>query len=184
MRNSQVPSSRQAHRATSAPTATYRAWTEAFTPGSHYVGNWNQGSKILFLGPDPASGKLGGMISRIKESRPYEFISIEHLGVVQDGKEDTASEAAKAWAGALENYLFKEQESATELSVDLEIDEEFQEMFENTWPKALQKVKELAEKNKQIEDSIAVSVRRSKATSDDSPSDCRNSIEHNRGKQQ
>jgi hypothetical protein len=139
---------RQAVWETMITDETYRAWTEAFTPGSHYVGNWNQGSKILFLGPDPASGKLGGIVSRIKESRLYEFISIEHLGVVQDGKEDTASEAAKAWAGALENYTFKEQGIATELSVDIDIAEEFQEMFENTWPNALNKLKELAEANK------------------------------------
>jgi hypothetical protein len=127
---------------------TYRAWTEAFTPGSHYVGEWKQGSKMHFLGPDPASGKLGGMISRIKEIRPHEFISTEHVGVMLDGNEDTTSEAAKAWAGALENYTFKEQGIATELFVDIDIVEEFQEMFENTWPKALQKLKELVEKNK------------------------------------
>ena len=30
---------------------TYRIWTEEFTPGSHYVGNWNKGAKFLFLGP-------------------------------------------------------------------------------------------------------------------------------------
>ena len=28
---------------------TYRIWTEAFMAGSHYVGDWNQGSEILFL---------------------------------------------------------------------------------------------------------------------------------------
>jgi uncharacterized protein YndB with AHSA1/START domain len=127
---------------------TYRAWTEAFSPGSHYVGDWKQGSKILFLGPDPKSGKLGGMISRIKEIRQHEFISIEHLGMVLEGKEDTSSEAAKAWAGALENYTFKQNGSTTELSVDVDIAEEFREMFENTWPKALNRLKELAEKNK------------------------------------
>jgi uncharacterized protein YndB with AHSA1/START domain len=49
---------------------TYRQWTEAFTPGSHYVGEWKPGSKILFLGPDE-KGRMGGMVSRIKELDPY-----------------------------------------------------------------------------------------------------------------
>jgi hypothetical protein len=143
-----IDAPRQAVWETMIADETYRAWTEAFTPGSHYVGEWKQGSNIHFLGPDPKSGKLGGMISRIRESRPYEFISIEHVGVVQDGKEDTTSDAAKAWAGALENYTLKEKGSVTELSVDMDIDAEFQEMFEGAWPKALQKLKELVEKSK------------------------------------
>ena len=30
---------------------TYRIGTEPFMPGSYYKGNWDKGSKILFLGP-------------------------------------------------------------------------------------------------------------------------------------
>jgi uncharacterized protein YndB with AHSA1/START domain len=126
---------------------TYRVWTEAFTPGSHYVGDWSKGSKILFLGPDPTTGKMGGMVSRIKENRLHDYISIEHLGMVNDGKEDTTSEAVKAWAGAHENYTFKEKAGATELFVEMDSSGgEFEEMFKDMWPKALQKLKELAEK--------------------------------------
>lgn len=127
--------------------ATYRMWTETFAAGSHYVGDWSKGSKILFLGPDPATSKMGGMLSRIKENRLHEYISIEHLGMVNDGKEDTASEAVKAWAGAHENYTFKENGKKTEVSVDIDSSGgEFEEMFKDMWPKALQKLKELAEK--------------------------------------
>ncbi|MDD2733451.1 MAG: SRPBCC domain-containing protein [Desulfuromonadaceae bacterium] len=126
--------------------ATYRVWAEAFTAGSHYVGDWNQGSKILFLGPDQNTGKMGGMVSRIKENRLHEYISIEHLGMVYDGKEDTTSEAVKAWVGVYENYTFKEKNGATEVFVDIDVTEDFKEMFEDMWPKALQKLKELTEK--------------------------------------
>ena len=41
---------------------TYRIWTEEFSPGSHYIGDWNQGSKILFLGPSN-DGKFAGMVA-------------------------------------------------------------------------------------------------------------------------
>jgi uncharacterized protein YndB with AHSA1/START domain len=126
--------------------ATYRVWTEAFSAGSHYIGDWSQGSKILFLGPDPKTGKMGGMVSRIAENRLHEYISIEHLGEVRDGMEDTTSEAVKAWAGVHENYTFKKKNGATEVLVDIDIADEFKEMFEGMWPKALQKLKELSEK--------------------------------------
>jgi len=123
---------------------TYRIWTEEFSPGSHYIGNWNQGSKILFLGPSN-DGKLAGMVSRIIENKFHKYISIEHLGEVYDGVEDTTSDRVKVWAGALENYTFNNKDGKTELVVDLDINEEFVEMFEGMWPKALQKLKSLCE---------------------------------------
>jgi hypothetical protein len=124
---------------------TYRMWTEAFMEGSYYSGDWNKGSKILFLGPG-ADGKTSGMVSRIKENKLHEFISIEHLGEVIDGVEDTTSDRVKGWAGALENYTFKDKNGKTELLVDMDINAEYKEMFEGMWPKALQKLKELSEK--------------------------------------
>lgn len=63
----------------------YAAWTAEFNPTSHFVGSWEKDSKILFLGEDK-DGNTGGMASRIKENIPNIFISIEHLGLVQNGK--------------------------------------------------------------------------------------------------
>src|SRR5690606_19371990 len=123
----------------------YRDWTSAFCPGSYYRGDWNEGSKILFLGPDPETGSEGGMVSRIAENRPYEFISIEHIGLVKDGVEDTTSEVARQWAPAYENYTFREQGGATEVRVDLDVTDEHAPMFEEMWPRALDRLKELAE---------------------------------------
>lgn len=126
---------------------TYQMWTREFNPGSYYVGDWSEGSKILFLGPDPETGIEGGMVSCIKEKRKYEYVSIEHLGIIKDGVEDTTSEEAKKWTPAFENYTFAEKDGGTELSVDIDIVDEYKEMFEGMWPKALQVLKELAEKN-------------------------------------
>lgn len=125
--------------------ATYREWTAAFHPGSHYVGEWKTGSKMLFIGPDE-TGKEMGMVSRIKEARPYEFVSIEHLGIIADGTEDTTSELAKKWAPAYENYTFAEKDGGTELSVDMDISPEEKDMMEKMWQEGLKKLKELAEK--------------------------------------
>lgn len=124
---------------------SYKKWTDVFMAGSYYEGDWSEGSKILFLAPDE-SGKMGGMVSRIKENRKYEYVSIEHLGMVQNGIEDTSSDDVKKWAGALENYTFKENNGTTEVLVDLDSNEEYKEMFEEMWQKALLKLKKLAEK--------------------------------------
>jgi len=124
---------------------TYRIWTEAFAAGSHYVGDWSKGTKILFLGPNE-TGEMSGMVSRIKENKKYEFISIEHIGVVQDGVEDTTSESVKDWAGAHENYTFKDKNGKTEVFVEMDITEEYKDMFTDMWPRALQMLKKISEK--------------------------------------
>ncbi len=126
---------------------TYREWTEAFHKGSYYKGDWGEGSKILFLGPAETGKKEGGMVSRIKENRKYEFISIEHLGIVVDGVEDTTSENAMEWNSALENYTFTEKGGGTEVAVDIEVaNDQYKEIFEGMWPKALLKLKEITER--------------------------------------
>jgi hypothetical protein len=123
---------------------TYRIWTEPFSPGSCYKGDWNEGSKILFIAPGE-NGDMG-MVSRIKENRKPDFLSIEHIGIINNGKEDTSSEEVKKWAGALENYTFKSVDGKTELLIDMDINDEYKSMMETMWPKALQKLKEIAEK--------------------------------------
>lgn len=125
----------------------YRAWTQVFGPGSHYVGDWGEGSKILFLAPDE-NGKMSGMIARIKENRPYEYVSIEYLGIVEDGKEDTTSDEAKKVAEGLESYTYKDKDGKTELLVDIDVqeEEEYVEMFRELWPQALERLKRIVEK--------------------------------------
>ncbi len=129
---------------------TYRQWTTSFSPGSYFEGSWDQDSTIRFLGPGENGQKPGGMISRIAENRLYEFVSIETLGLVNDGVDDTTSEDAKAWAGGHENYTFNEADGVTTLEIDLESDgmpESMKDEFSKMWPNALAKLKELAEQN-------------------------------------
>ena len=123
--------------------ASYRNWTSAFTEGSYAeTDNWKEGSKVLFLDP-----KGSGMVSMVAENKPNEFMSFKHLGVVKDGIEDTKSEAVQGWAGAMENYTLTDENGKTKLIVDMDSTDEFKDYFLKTWPVALEKVKELAEKN-------------------------------------
>jgi hypothetical protein len=129
--------------------ATYRQWAAAFMEGSYMEGesgmekDWKEGSKMLFLGPDRS-----GMTSVIAAKRPDEFMSFKHLGVVKEGVEDTTSDEAKKWISS-ENYTLKDADGKTELTIDFDgkIPDEFVGYFNEAWPKALEKVKELAEGN-------------------------------------
>ncbi|MBL8030255.1 MAG: SRPBCC domain-containing protein [Candidatus Doudnabacteria bacterium] len=126
---------------------TYREWTLVFNPsGSYFKGDWSQGSKMLFVGTDPKTGKEGGMVSRVAENKPYEFLSIEHVGIMNEGIEDTTSEEAKKWTPSFENYTFSEKDGVTTVTVDMDSAEVMAEEFSKMWPQGLQKLKELAEK--------------------------------------
>jgi uncharacterized protein YndB with AHSA1/START domain len=120
--------------------ATYRQWTAEFAEGSYFEGSWAKGDRIRFLAP---SGS--GMTSVIAENRPHEFLSIKHLGIVNDGVEDTDSEAARSWAPSFENYSLADTGSATELQVDMDVTPEFEEYLTKTWPKALARLKAICE---------------------------------------
>lgn len=122
----------------------YREWTSEFNPGSHYKGSWEKGSKILFIGVDP-DGNTGGMVSRIKEHIPMEFVSIEHIGILHNDKEITSGQEVESWSGALENYTFIQHGSSTLLKIDMDANEEFESYFMESWPKALNKLKSICE---------------------------------------
>ena len=119
---------------------TYRKWTAPFMEGSYAETDCKEGSKVLFLGPDNC-----GMVSRIKKSDPFDFMSIEHQGTVLNGVENLNGKEAEKWRGALENYRLKAVDGKTELNIETDIAEEYLESFGKAWPEALQKVKELSE---------------------------------------
>ena len=121
---------------------SYPAWTSAFAEGSRAETDWQKGSKVLFL-----DGKGEGMVSTVAENIPNRYMSFKHLGEVKNGVEDTTSEKVAEWAGATENYTLSEKDGKTEVVVDMDITDEFYDMFKDVFPKALNKLKELAEKN-------------------------------------
>lgn len=125
--------------------AGYRAWTAAFMEGSYYVGGWNKGDSIRFLSP---SGH--GMVSEIADSRPHEYVSIRHLGMIANGVEDTTSEQVRAWTPAYENYTLTRTASGTQVKIEMDITEDFAAFMEDAWPKALAKLKKICEEGMKV----------------------------------
>jgi uncharacterized protein YndB with AHSA1/START domain len=116
--------------------STYRQWTAAFAPGSHAVSDWNEGSKIKFLG-DKGQGGMHSIIDKKIVNRQMTF---KHMGEIKDGVETVSD-----WAGSKEDYVLSENNGATELTVTLDATEEFKKYFEETFPKALAIVKQISE---------------------------------------
>ncbi len=117
---------------------SYNKWTSVFGEGSHAVTDWQEGSKVLFLGD-----KGSGMVSMIVSKKPNEYMSFRHLGEVKDGVEQLDSD----WAGATENYTLIEEDGGTRLNVDMQgnISDGFLDYFKGVWPKALDLLTEIAE---------------------------------------
>ena len=132
----------------------YEQWTRLFAEGSTVkTDGWKEGSMVQFLGPNE-----NGMVSMVVANKPNEYMSFRHLGIVKDGVEDTTSDEATGWAGAMENYTLKEENGITVLTVEMETTEEYKDYFNNKWPKALAKVKELSEAKTMITVTAKVNV--------------------------
>ena len=124
----------------------YKIWTAVFYPGSYFEGNWQEGSKMLFLSQDK-DGNKSGLVSKIAKNDMFKYISIEHIGVVENGVEDTGSEKVKAWAPSFENYTFQSKdENETEFVLDMDMLEEWADEMSGMWDKALVELKNLCEK--------------------------------------
>lgn len=115
--------------------ATYRQWTAVFSDESHAESDWQEGSFVRFL-----DGKGNGMLSRIARLIPNEWMSFEHLGQLHDDAENRTK-----WSGFMENYRLTHSEHGTVLQVEVDTEDEYADVFRDLFPKALQKVKELAE---------------------------------------
>ena len=125
--------------------STYEQWTALFNPTSTYEGIWIKGSKMLFVGVDE-KGEKGGMVSEIAEIITNRFVSIRHYGLLAGSKEITEGPQVEQWANGFENYTFEENDGDTIVTVDLDTTEDFLDYMNETYPKALEKLKEICEK--------------------------------------
>lgn len=122
----------------------YKQWTAAFNPTSHFEGNWQKGEKMYFIGINE-NGKREGMIAKIAENIPNEFISIHHYGILDGENEITEGPMVESWTPSFENYSFTEKEGKTIFDVEVDTNEDYVDYFDTTWPNALKKLKEISE---------------------------------------
>jgi uncharacterized protein YndB with AHSA1/START domain len=119
----------------------YENWTSVFSEGSFAISDWNEGSKIYFLG----SGGGGGMNSIINIKKPFDTMSFKHITEIKDFKEVPLTEESESWSGSEERYDLTENNGITTVTGTLDVVEQFEGFFNDTFPKAMQKLKEIAE---------------------------------------
>ncbi len=114
----------------------YREWTAVFHEGSHYVSDLQKGSKVYFLGPNK-----DGMYAMVTESIPFEKMYFLHYGEYKNGVE----QEPMFGDNAIEHYDLSETDGITTLTVTMNMVEEYVPYFASTFPKALEKIKEISE---------------------------------------
>lgn len=118
----------------------YESWTSAFCEGSNIATDFEEGSKIYFMGPDGS-----GMNSRVTIKKPFDVMSFNHYGELKNWKEMPQSEITKSWSGSEERYGLTEKDGVTTVDVTVDIVESHEGYFNEAFPKALDKLKEIAE---------------------------------------
>lgn len=119
---------------------TFRDWASIIDPGTRMVGELKEGNELQFI-----SANGYGVTSLVAKLVPGEFLLLKHQADTQDyGKQ----QREKQWTGGKESYSLSETDNVTTLTVAFDIPPELIEEFEASYPKALARVKELAEGEK------------------------------------
>lgn len=117
---------------------TFRKWAGIIDPGTHMVGDLKEGNEVQFI-----SGNGYGVTSLVEKLTPGEFLLLRHRADTQDeGKRERAQE----WTGGAESYRLAEIDGTTTLAVAFDVPRDMEEYFKINYPKALERVKTLAER--------------------------------------
>lgn len=119
----------------------YARWSKAFSEQSTFIGKWGAGEEMLFF--DPTRGGTKAVLDVFK---PMQQMVARHIAVLNEQmQEDATSEVAKQWMGSLEDYRLEAIAEGTRLKVVMSVPESFVPMFDNSWPQALELIKQLSE---------------------------------------
>ncbi len=118
---------------------TLREWASIIDPETYMVGDLKEGNEVQFIS---AAGGYG-VTSLVEKLVPGEFLRLRHSA---DTQEEGRRERAQEWTGGEETYSLAEKDGTTALTVVFGVPPEMEEYFKANYPKALERVKELAEK--------------------------------------
>jgi hypothetical protein len=97
-----------------------------------------EGNEVQFI--SAADGY--GVTSLVEKLVPHEYLLLRHRADTQD---DGKRERDDEWTGGEESYSLAETDGTTTLSVAFGVPAELEDYFTVNYPKALEKVKVLAE---------------------------------------
>ncbi len=117
---------------------TFREWAGIIDPGTHMVGEIKEGNEVQYI-----SGNGYGVTSLVAKLMPGEFLLLRHSA---DTEGNGKREREKQWTGGEESYTLTEKDGTTTLAVAFDVPSEMEEYFKDNYPKALERVKVLAER--------------------------------------
>ena len=120
---------------------TFREWASIIDPGTYMIGDLKEGNEVQFI--SAANGY--GVTSLVEKLTPGEFLLLRHHA---DTQEDGKREREKEWTGGEESYSLAEKDGTTTLTVAFDVPPELEDYFKVNYPKALERVKVLAERKK------------------------------------
>lgn len=118
---------------------TFREWANMIDPGTYMVGELKEGNEIQFI--SASSGY--GVTSFVEKLVEGEFLLLRHRADTQEGG---TREREKEWTGGEESYSLTEKGGTTTLTVAFDVPPELEEEFTVIYPKALERVKVLAQR--------------------------------------
>lgn len=120
---------------------TFRQWASIIDPGTYMVGDLKEGNEIQFISAENGYG-VTSLVEKLVEG---EFLLLRHRTDTQGhGKQ----EREKEWTGGKESYSLAEKDGTTTLTTKFDVPPEQEEYFKLNYPKALERVKALAESKK------------------------------------
>lgn len=114
-----------------------REWAGIIDPGTHLVGDMKEGNEVQFI-----SANGYGVTSLVEKLILNEFLLLKHQ---TDTQEDGKRERENEWSGGKESYSLVEENGVTTLTVVFDVPPGMEEYFKVNYPRALARVKELAE---------------------------------------
>jgi uncharacterized protein YndB with AHSA1/START domain len=120
---------------------TFREWAGIIDPGTYMVGDLKEGNKVQFISAENGYG----VTSLVEKLTPGEFLLLRHQA---DTQEDGKRERENQWTGGKESYSLAEKDGTTTLAAAFDVPPELESMFKVSYPKALERVKVLAERKK------------------------------------
>lgn len=116
---------------------TLRQWAGIVDPGTYMLGELEEGKTVQF------NSKEGyGVTSYVDKLIPNEYVLLKHKA---DTKDYGESDREDQWTGGDESYTLNETNGVTTLILEFDVPEELEEIMNTSYPKALNKVKELSE---------------------------------------
>jgi uncharacterized protein YndB with AHSA1/START domain len=119
---------------------TFRQWAGIIDPGTHLVGEMKEGNEVQFI-----SGNGYGVTSLVEKLVANALLLLRHQA---DTQEEGKQERDKEWTGGTESYKLVEKDGITTLTVTFDVPKNLEEYFKENYPKALERVKKLAERKR------------------------------------